>query len=111
MLEKILWLSGSAIFLILGSIHLYYTFFTGKFKARNKSLVREMKNTSTVLTADTTMWKAWIGFNASHSAGAIFICLVNIMMDVSYFIFLQTLVYILYFIIELPGVYILLAHL
>ena len=23
-----------------------------------------------MLTAETTMWKAWIGFNASHSLGA-----------------------------------------
>lgn len=50
MAEKILWLSGSAIFLVLGSIHLYYTFFTGKFRSRNRAVVTEMKNTSPVLT-------------------------------------------------------------
>jgi hypothetical protein len=30
-----------------------------------------MQEVSPVLTRQTTMWKAWIGFNASHSFGAI----------------------------------------
>ncbi|MDP4264745.1 MAG: hypothetical protein Q8941_19615 [Bacteroidota bacterium] len=85
MLSKILWLSGSAIFLLLGVWHLYYIFFTNKFDPRNKSVMEEMKNTSPRLTDETTMWKAWMGFNASHSAGAIFLGLVNIILAVEYF--------------------------
>jgi hypothetical protein len=77
MLSKILWLAGSAIFFILGTVHLCYTFFTTKFDPRNKNLIEEMKNTSPRLTNETTMWKTWTGFNASHSAGAIFIGLIN----------------------------------
>ena len=30
-----------------------------------------MKYVSPVITRQTTMWKAWIGFNASHSYGAL----------------------------------------
>ena len=30
-----------------------------------------MAEVSPVITTQTTMWKAWIGFNASHSYGAI----------------------------------------
>lgn len=82
---KILWTAGSAIFFILGSIHLYYTFFSHKFDARDRSVIAGMKNTSPVLTPETTMWKAWVGFNASHSAGAIFIGLVNILSAVQHF--------------------------
>jgi len=89
MLAKILWFTGSAIFLALGTLHLYYTFFSDKFAARNKAVVTEMKNTSPVLTNETTMWNAWIGFNASHSAGAIFIGLINIILVVQYFLVLQ----------------------
>jgi hypothetical protein len=33
-----------------------------------------------VLTRETTLWKAWVGFNASHSVGAIYIGIVNIFM-------------------------------
>lgn len=89
MVAKVLWLSGSAIFLLLGSLHLYYTFFTSKFEARNNTVTIEMKNTSPVLTDETSMWNAWIGFNASHSAGAIFIGLVNILLAAQYFPILQ----------------------
>ncbi len=90
MIAKILWLSGSAIFLVLGALHLYYTFFTGKFNARNKAVTSEMKNTSPVLTRYTTMWNAWIGFNASHSAGAIFFGLINILLAAQYFSIIQS---------------------
>ena len=35
-----------------------------------------MREVSPVLTRETTMWKTWIGFNASHSYGAILFGLV-----------------------------------
>jgi hypothetical protein len=68
---KILILAGASIFGLLGSVHLAYTFFTGKFLPRDGALVDAMKATSPVLTRQTSMWDAWIGFNASHSLGAI----------------------------------------
>jgi hypothetical protein len=89
MVAKILWLTGSSIFLILGILHLYYTFFTNKFNARNKSVTDEMKNSSPVLTKNTTMWNAWIGFNASHSAGAVFFGIINILLAAQHFSLLQ----------------------
>jgi len=89
MLSKILWLTGSAIFFILGAIHLYYTFFTTKFDPRNKNLIGEMGNTSMRLTDQTTLWKAWKGFNASHSAGGLFIGLVNSLLAVKYFYIIE----------------------
>lgn len=109
MAEKILWLSGSAIFLVLGSIHLYYTFFTGKFRSRNRAVVTEMKNTSPVLTADTTMWNAWIGFNASHSAGAIFIGLINIILTIQNFSVIRNSILILLLNVVTAGFYLWLA--
>lgn len=109
MIEKILWLLGSAIFLILGSIHLYYTFFTSKFNARNKDVVTGMQKTTPVLTADTTMWNAWIGFNASHSAGIIFIGLINIILAVQYFPVIQNSILIPFLNIVTAGFYLWLA--
>ncbi len=35
-----------------------------------------LREVSPVITRQTTMWKAWIGFNASHSYGAILFGLV-----------------------------------
>lgn len=89
MLSKILWISGASIFLVLGTIHLCYTFFTTKFDPRNKNLIDEMKDTSPRLTNETTMWKTWIGFNASHSSGAIFIGLINIILAIENFSILE----------------------
>jgi hypothetical protein len=89
MLVKIFWLTGASIFLFLGSLHLYYTFFTNKFSTKNKNAEIEMKNTHPLLTKDTTIWKAWIGFNASHSSGVIFIGLINIILVLQYFPVIQ----------------------
>ena len=70
MLGKIFVISGASIFAALGTFHLYFTFFSNKFLARDENVTESMKGTSPILTGDTTMWKAWIGFNASHSLGA-----------------------------------------
>ncbi len=78
MIAKYLWIVAALILLILGSIHLYYTFFTNKFSSKNTKLIKEMKASSLVLTNETTVWKAWIGFNASHSSGAMFMGIINI---------------------------------
>ncbi|MEI9945555.1 MAG: hypothetical protein WDN26_15220 [Chitinophagaceae bacterium] len=93
MIEKYLWIAGSLPFIILGTIHLAYTFFTNKFSSRNKSLDEEMKKSSPVLTKATTMWKAWIGFNASHSSGAIYIGLINLMLAIQFFPILQNSIF------------------
>lgn len=76
-MEYYIWMAGSLPFIILGTIHLLYTFFSNKFSVRNGQVEAEMKASSPVLTAKTTMWKAWIGFNASHSLGAIYFGLIN----------------------------------
>ena len=85
MIEKYLIILGSFIFLALGCAHLAYTFFPNKFFARKAETVDSMKNDFPILTRQTTMWKAWIGFNASHSAGAIFIGLANIILVCGHF--------------------------
>jgi hypothetical protein len=85
MIEKYLWIAGSLPFIILGTIHLLYTFFTNKFSSRNKQVDEEMKASFPILTKETTMWKAWVGFNASHSSGAIYIGIVNLFLATQYF--------------------------
>lgn len=73
MIEQILLIAGASIFGVLGSMHLLYTFTTNKFDARDQAVTTDMQNTSPVLTRETTMWKAWVGFNASHSLGAMLV--------------------------------------
>jgi len=71
--EQTLLIIGSSIFGLLGTIHLIYTFFTNNFNANDTSVIKAMKGTSPLLTKETTMWKAWVGFNASHSLGAMLV--------------------------------------
>ena len=62
---------SAAILLLLGLIHLLYTFYGPKLLPRDRDLQSRMQQVSPVITRQTTMWKAWIGFNASHSFGLI----------------------------------------
>ena len=56
---------------LLGAIHLLYTFRGPKLTPRDPALRQQMEQVSPVLTRETTMWKTWVGFNASHSLGAL----------------------------------------
>lgn len=63
--------SSAAIILLLGLVHLLYTFSGSNLLPRDRELQRRMQEVTPVLTRQTTMWKAWVGFNASHGFGAI----------------------------------------
>ena len=80
MIEQILLIIGATIFGVLGALHLYYTFFTNMFMTRDRKVAEAMKATSPLLTDRTTMWATWIGFNGSHSLGAIFIAVFYILL-------------------------------
>ena len=75
-LPQVLAASSAFVLLFLGSIHLLYTFRGTKLHPRDPAVRLAMEGDSPVLTRQTTMWRAWIGFNASHSYGAIFFGLV-----------------------------------
>ena len=77
-MEQLLIITGASIYGLLGFAHLLFTFFTNKFDAFNSDVTESMKGTTPVLTKETTMWEAWVGFNASHSLGAILIAAVYI---------------------------------
>jgi hypothetical protein len=62
---------SAAVILFLGLLHLLYTLYGPKLLPRDPELLARMREVSPVITRQTTMWKAWVGFNASHSFGAI----------------------------------------
>ena len=80
MLSQLLLLAGASIYGVLGTSHLVFTFFTDHFKARDPTVVAAMQGTAPRLTKATTMWKAWIGFNASHSLGAMLFAAVYLLL-------------------------------
>jgi len=71
MISRILIGACAAVILFLGSVHLAYTFFTHKFSPSQGQLETTMKQVAPRISGEMTMWKAWIGFNVSHSMGLI----------------------------------------
>jgi hypothetical protein len=68
-LAKILMLISVLIIFMLGVIHTIYTISGRKLTPRDENLKSKMENVAPVISGETTMWKCWIGFNASHSLG------------------------------------------
>ena len=63
--------AAAGIILALGLVHLVYTFRGPKLRPRDPALEAAMRSGFPGLTRQTTIWKSWVGFNASHSLGAI----------------------------------------
>jgi hypothetical protein len=73
---KILMVLSAGIIFTLGVVHLLYTFWGPNLTPRDPALEVSMSQISPVITKETTMWRAWVGFNASHSMGLILFGLV-----------------------------------
>ena len=76
MAARILMVVSASIIFTLGVVHLVYTFWAPKLTPRDPVLQISMSQISPVITKETTMWRAWVGFNASHSKGLILLGLV-----------------------------------
>jgi len=68
---QILIVISAGIITLLGLMHLTFTYFGDKLHPSNPALLAQLKSTHPVISRQTSMWKAWVGFNASHSLGAI----------------------------------------
>jgi len=73
---RILMIVCAGVVLLLGTLHLTYTFYGPKLLPRDPDLIAGMQRVALRITSETTVWRAWIGFNASHSMGAILFGLV-----------------------------------
>jgi len=71
MAARILMVLSASIILTLGAVHLIYTFRGPNLTPRDPTLQISMSQVSPVITKETTMWRCWVGFNASHSMGLI----------------------------------------
>jgi hypothetical protein len=76
LVPKILMVLSASIILTLGIVHLVYTFWGTKLTPRDPALQISMSQISPVITKETTMWRCWVGFNASHGMGLILFGLV-----------------------------------
>ena len=72
------WLVAASALIVgvLGSLHLVYTFSGTRLHPRDESLIARMQEVSPRLTRETTIWRAGLGFHASHSLGAMLFAVV-----------------------------------
>jgi hypothetical protein len=73
---RILMVLSAGIVFTLGVVHLAYTFWGPNLTPRDPTLQISMSQIAPVITNETTMWRCWVGFNASHSMGLILFGLV-----------------------------------
>ena|SRR5450432_2676279 len=76
MLTSALLVAGGSVFAILGVLHAIYTLADIRRPRRlvpdDAAVIVAMSNSSVRLSrGGTTMWRAWVGFNFSHSVGAV----------------------------------------
>ena len=76
MAARILMVLSTSIIFTLGASHLFYTFSGPNLTPRDPTLQISMSQVSPVITKETTMWRCWVGFNASHGMGLILFGLV-----------------------------------
>src|SRR5260370_25882791 len=76
MLAGILIATSATIALFLGLAHIYLTFFTRAFAAGDAALEEKLKSVSPRISGQMTMWRAGVGFHASHSLRVSFFGLV-----------------------------------
>jgi len=75
-LGALLYAAGGAIFCVLGTLHAVYMLTELRRPRRlvpsDPALIAAMAGSRVRLAGDATdMWRAWIGFNLSHSLGAL----------------------------------------
>jgi hypothetical protein len=76
MAARILMAFSASIVLTLGILHLVSTFWGSSLTPRDRALQISMSQSSPMMTKETTMWRCWVGFNASHSLGLILFALI-----------------------------------
>jgi hypothetical protein len=74
--SKILMAISAGMSLLLGVVHLVYTFTGTSLLPRDPALHAAMSQAPLAITRDTTVLRAWIGFNASHGMALILFGLV-----------------------------------
>lgn len=84
-MARILWEVGSLVPMLIGIMHLIGTLFTELLHPKNKKLMEEMKYTPIVVDDKVSIWKAWIGFNATFSICLFLMGFINFYLAYSYF--------------------------
>ena len=86
---KYLFILGTLPFILLGAVHIVYSLMDvrrpRKLTPYDDSVRLAMQASTLVLTRQTTMWRAWLGFNLSHGIGVLFFGLVYLVLALNDF--------------------------
>lgn len=84
---KYFFILGTVPFILLGAIHILYSLRDAwtpkKLTPYDDSVRVSMQKSTLALTSQTTMWRAWLGFNISHGIGVLFFGVVYLTLAVS----------------------------
>ena len=73
---KYIFILGTLPFILLGAIHILYSLMDvrmpKKLTPHDDSVRLAMQKSTLALTRQTTVWRAWLGFNISHGIGVLF---------------------------------------
>lgn len=112
-LSRYLFLAGAAPFIVLGLAHAVATPRTPAepkgLSPRDPALREAMVHGTLVLTGRTNMWLAWVGFNLSHSLGAVLFGVVVVLIGRSQPTFQEQAVLFLPLATVVSGIYLVLA--
>ncbi len=64
-------LASALILGLLGAAHWVLTYRGPAFHPRDRALTQRLKEVSPLVSRETTMWRAGLGFHGSHSLGAL----------------------------------------
>lgn len=107
--DVILLVAGCGVFVVLGSLHGLWTLFSDRFEPRDPVLLEKMRQVGLKLTARTSMWEAWVGFNVSHSLGAVLFGLFYIVLALQHPGVLRDSLPLSVLLVSVPLIYLLLA--
>ena len=114
MVSRTIFIMGTLPFILLGAIHIIYTLIDIKTPRKlvpfdDKVRILMQKSTPK-LTRQTTMWRAWVGFNISHGIGVLFFGLIyfviavldsSILVRITPLLYLATVVALCYLILSI----------
>lgn len=113
MAAKYLFILGTVPFILLGAMHILYSvrdaWSPKKLTPYDDSVRVAMQQSTLALTRQTTMWRAWLGFNISHGIGVLFFGLVYLTLAINDFALISKITLLPFFALAVSAGYLVLS--
>ncbi len=114
MIAQILFVLGTLPLLVLGTAHLVFTLKDHRLPRfivpRSTALIHQMQSEPLRLTHETDMWRAWIGFNISHSIAVLLLGVGYLYLSLEHFQLLTADIFMLWTAPSLAWVFVILSR-